>query len=165
MNLKTPLRRLLVLLLCLSMMTGLVLPAFAAPAEGEPAEPVVLTVYEQTEGGEAKVVKTYKPFELAALKTTGTAGYQYWKNGEETILAATEYVTIDSLLTDAGLTFSENDTLQAAAADGFSSRLTYAESQSNKYFFTNGSKTEVPAALALSWSTGKGALEEVAAAA
>ena len=56
MNLKTPLRRLLVLLLCLSMMTGLVLPAFAAPAEGEPAEPVVLTVYEQTEGGEAKVV-------------------------------------------------------------------------------------------------------------
>lgn len=165
MNLKTPLRRLLVLLLCLSMMTGLVLPAFAAPAEGEPAEPVVLTVYEQTEGGEAKVVKTYKSSELAALKTTGTAGYQYWKNGEETILAATEYVTIDSLLTDAGLTFSEDDTLQAAAADGFSSRLTYAESQSNKYFFTNDSKTEVSAALALSWSTGKGALEEVAATA
>ena len=165
MNLKTPLRRLLVLLLCLSMMTGLVLPAFAAPAEGEPAEPVVLTVYEQTEGGEAKAVKTYKPSELAALKTTGTVGYQYWKGGEETILAATEYVTIDSLLTDAGLTFSENDTLQAAAADGFSGKLTYAESQSNKYFFTNDSKAEVPAALALSWSTGKGALEEVAAAA
>lgn len=165
MNLKTPLRRLMVLLLCLSMMTGLVLPAFAAPAGGEPAEPVVLTVYEQTEGGEAKAVKTYMPSELAALKTTGTVGYQYWKNGEETILAATEYVTIDSLLTDAGLTFSENDTLQAAAADGFSSRLTYTESQSNKYFFTNGSKIEVPAALALSWSTGKGALEEVAATA
>ncbi len=90
---------------------GLPLPAFAAPAEGEHAEPVVLTVYEQTEGGEAKVVKSYRPSELAALKTTGTVGYQYWKNGEETILAATEYVTIDSLLTDAGLTFSENDTL------------------------------------------------------
>ena len=165
MRLKTTLCRLLVLLLCLSMMTGLVLPAFAAPADGEPAEPVILTVYEQTEGGEAKVVKTYKSSELAALKTTGTVGYQYWKGGEETILAATEYVTIDSLLTDAGLTFSENDTLQAAAADSFSSRLTYAESQSNKYFFTNDSKTEVPAALALSWSTGKGALEEVAATA
>ncbi len=128
-------------------------------------ERTVLTVYEQTEGGEAKAVKTYKPSELAALKTTGTVGYQYWKGGEETILAATEYVTIDSLLTDAGLSFSENDTVQAAAADGFSSKLTYAESQSNKYFFTNGSKTEVPAALALSWSTGKGALEEVAATA
>ncbi len=128
-------------------------------------ERVVLNVYEQTEGGEAKLVKGYKPSELAALKTESTVGYQYWKGGEETILAATEYVTIDSLLTDAGLTFAEGDTLQAAAADGFSGKLTYAESQTNKYFFTNDSKTEVPAALALNWNTGKGPLEEVAATA
>lgn len=128
-------------------------------------ERVVLNVYEQTEGGEAKLVKGYKPSELAALKTESTVGYQYWKGGEETILAATEYVTIDSLLTDAGLTFAEGDTLQAAAADGFSGKLTYAESQTNKYFFTNDSKTEVPAALALNWNTGKGTLEEVAATA
>lgn len=128
-------------------------------------ERVVLNVYEQTEGGEAKLVKGYKPSELAALKTEGTVGYQYWEGGEETILAATEYVTIDNLLTDAGLTFAEGDTLQAAAADGFSGKLTYAESQTNKYFFTNDSKTEVPAALALNWNAGKGAPEEVAATA
>ena len=128
-------------------------------------ERVVLNVYEQTEGSEAKLVKGYKPSELAALKTEGTVGYQYWKSGEETILAATEYVTIDNLLTDAGLTFAEGDTLQAAAADGFSGKLTYAESLTNKYFFTNDNKTEVPAALALNWNTGKGTLEEVAATA
>lgn len=128
-------------------------------------ERVVLNVYEQAEGGETKLVKGYKPSELAALKTEGTVGYQYWKGGEEAILAATEYVTIDNLLTDAGLTFAEGDTLQAAAADGFSGKLTYAESQTNKYFFTNDSKTEVPAALALNWNAGKGALEEVAATA
>lgn len=39
MNLNTPLRRLLVLLLCLSMMTGLVLPAFAADAASQTPEP------------------------------------------------------------------------------------------------------------------------------
>ena len=40
-------------------------------------ERVVLTVYEQTEGGEAKEVKSYKPSELAALATEGAAGYQF----------------------------------------------------------------------------------------
>ena len=49
-------------------------------------ERVVLTVYEQTEGGEAKEVKSYKPSELAALATEGTAGYQFWKKGETCLL-------------------------------------------------------------------------------
>ena len=64
-------------------------------------ERVVLTVYEQTEGGEAKEVKSYKPSELAALATEGVAGYQFWKGTNAQLVAATEYVTMNDLLTDA----------------------------------------------------------------
>lgn len=88
-------------------------------------ERVVLTVYEQTEGGEAKEVKSYKPSELAALATEGVAGYQFWKVPTPSLLPRTEYVTVNDLLTDAGITFADLDTVTAAAADGFSSELTY----------------------------------------
>ena len=128
-------------------------------------ERVVLTVYEQAEGGEAKEVKSYKPSELAALATEGAAGYQFWKKGEAQLVAATEYVTINDLLTDAGITFSDLDTVTAAAADGFSSELTYADNETYRYYITEDGKTEVPAILALTWASGSGTLEEVAAAA
>ena len=128
-------------------------------------ERVVLNVYEQTEGGEAKLVKGYKPSELAALKTEGTVGYQYWKGGNEMLVAATEYVTMNSLLSDAGITFANGDTLKAAASDGFTGSLTYADSETYKYYVTADGKTEVPAALALTWNSGSGTLEEVAATA
>ena len=128
-------------------------------------ERVVLTVYEQAEGGEAKEVKSYKPSELAALATEGAAGYQFWKKGEAQLVAATDYVTINDLLTDAGITFSDLDTLKAAAADGFSSTLTYAGNETYRYYITEDGKTEVPAILALTWASGSGTLEEVAAAA
>ena len=128
-------------------------------------ERVVLTVYEQTEGGEAKEVKSYKPSELAALATEGVAGYQFWKGTNAQLVAATEYVTVNDLLTDAGITFSDLDTLKAAAADGFSSTLTYADNEAFRYYITEDGKTEVPAILALTWASGSGTLEEVAAAA
>ena len=128
-------------------------------------ERVVLNVYEQTEGGEAKLVKGYKPSELEALKTEGTVGYQFWKSGNEQLVAATEYVTVSSLLEDAGLTFATGDTVKAAAADGFGASLTYADSETYKYYITADGKTEVPAALALTWNSGTGTLEEVAATA
>ena len=128
-------------------------------------ERVVLTVYEQDEGGEAKEVKSYKPSELATLATEGVAGYQFWKGTNAQLVAATEYVTMNDLLTDAGVTFSDLDTLKAAAADGFSSELTYAGSGTYRYYITEDGKTEVPAILALTWASGSGTLEEVAAAA
>lgn len=128
-------------------------------------ERVVLTVYEQDEGGKAKEVKSYKPSELAALATEGAAGYQFWKKGEAQLVAATQYVTMNDLLTDAGVTFSDLDTLKAAAADGFSSELTYADNETYRYYITEDGKTEVPAILALTWASGSGTLEEVAAAA
>ena len=131
----------------------------------KPTEPVVLTVYEQDEGGEAKEVKSYKPSELATLATEGVAGYQFWKGTNAQLVAATEYVTMNDLLTDAGVTFSDLDTLKAAAADGFSSELTYAGNETYRYYITEDGKTEVPAILALTWASGSGTLEEVAAAA
>ena len=159
-------RRAAVLLLCLSMLTGILIPAHAAFSSKEnDTEEAVLTVYEQTEGGEAKEVRSYKPSELAALATEGAAGYQFWKNGEAQLVAATQYVTMNDLLTDAGITFSELDTLTAAAADGFSSKLTWADNETYRYYITEDSKTEVPAILALTWASGSGTLEEVAAAA
>ena len=61
--------------------------------------------------------------------------------------------------------FSDLDTLKAAAADGFSSELTYADNETYRYYITEDGKTEVPATLALTWASGSGTLEEVAAAA
>ena len=66
---------------------------------------------------------------------------------------------------DAGITFADLDTLKAAAADGFSSALTYTDNKACRYYITEDGKTEVPAILALTWASGSGTLEEVAAAA
>ena len=187
-------RRAAVLLLCAAMLTGMLLPAQAAgtddPTKTTPEEPVtgvyntgkrpasraatltgtnpesvVLNVYEQPEGGEAELVKGYKPTALEARRTEGTAGYQFSKGGKEQLVAATEYVTVSSLLEDAGVTFATGDTVKAAAADGFGSSLTYADSETCKYYITADGKTEAPAALALTWGSGSGTLGQVAAAA
>ena len=158
-------RPIAILLLCLSLLSGMLLPALAVASPATTGEAVVLNVYEQTEGGEAKEVKTYTASELAALKTEGAVGYQYWKGGNEMLVAATEYVTMNSLLTDAGIPFANGDTLKAAASDGFTGSLTYADSETYRYYITADGKTEVPAALALTWGSGSGTLEEVAATA
>ncbi len=46
---------------------------------------------------------------------------------------------------------------------GFSSELTYAGNETYRYYITEDGKTEVPAILALTWASGSGTLEEVAA--
>ncbi len=170
--LKQSARRLPVLLLCVSMLTGILLPAHAAGATPafrfgteKPTEPVVLTVYEQYEGETAASVKTYTASELEAISTSNVAGYQYWKGDDEMILAATEYVTIANLLADAGVEFATGDTLRAADPTDFASTLTFEENETYRYFGTESGMVEVPAALALSWNSGSGTLEEVAATA
>lgn len=132
-----------------------------------PAQPegAILTVYEQAAGSDPIAVKRYKPSELAALKTSGAVGYQYWKAGKEMLIAATEYVTISSLLSDAGLTFTAGDTLSAADAKNFTSSLSYEDMESNHFYITESGSIEVPAALALSWNSGSGTVEEIAATA
>ena len=125
----------------------------------------VLTVLEKTEGSDAVTVKSYKIADLAALKTEGTIGYQFWKTGSdvEQTMAATEYVTIENLLADAGVDFAAGDTVSASDPTGFASNLTYEDMGVYKYYCTKDGATEVPAALALSWATGTGDLASVAA--
>ena len=125
----------------------------------------VLTVLEKTEGSDAVTVKSYKVADLDALKTEGTIGYQFWKTGSdvEQTMAATEYVTIENLLADAGVDFAAGDTVTAAAADGFGADLSYEDMGIYKYYCTADGATEVPAALALTWATGTGDLASVAA--
>lgn len=128
-------------------------------------ERVVLTVYEQDEGGEAKEVKSYKPSELAALATEGAAGYQFWKKGEAQLVAATQYVTMNDLLTDAGVTFSDLDTLKAAAARRLQLRADLCRQRDLSLLHHRRRQDRGPAILALTWASGSGTLEEVAAAA
>ena len=125
----------------------------------------VLSVLEKTEGSDAVTVKSYKVADLDALKTEGTIGYQFWKTGSdvEQTMAATEYVTIENLLADAGVDFAAGDTVSAADATGFASDLSYEDMGTYKYYCTADGATEVPAALALSWATGTGDLASVAA--
>lgn len=179
---KSFVRSAVVLLLCVSLFAGILLPVqaianstmedsdtaglFSAGATTkQPSEPTVLTVYEQTEGAEAVGVKTYTAGELDALKTSGTAAYQFWKSGNESIVVATEYVTIASLLSDAGLEFADGDKLVASDPTNFTSTLTYTDSTTYKYYGTESGMNEVPAALALCWGSGTGSVEEVAATA
>ncbi len=128
-----------------------------------PAEAVVLTLYVKQPGEDTAEVKTYTMSQLKALATKGVIGYQHWKNGEEKLVAATEYVTLAALLADAELTFGSCDSITATADDGFASTMTHADSVTGKYYIdSEGEKTEVPAALLLTWNTGAGTLEDVA---
>ena len=79
-------------------------------------------------------------------------------------MAATEYVTLDALLQSAGASFREEMYITAADATGFSAQLSYVDYTSCRYYVTaDGDKIDVPAALALTWASGTGTLEEVAA--
>ena len=128
-----------------------------------PAEAVVLTLYVKQPGEDTAEVKTYTMSQLKALATKGVIGYQHWKNGEEKLVATTEYVTLAALLADAELTFGSCDSITATADDGFASTMTHADSVTGKYYIdSEGEKTEVPAALLLTWNTGAGTLEDVA---
>lgn len=139
-------------------------PTFQYDAES-PVEPVIFNVYTRTESAtEPTLVKGYTMRELQELATSGTtAGYQWWKDGVHRLVAATEYVTIETLLEDADVTFAAGDGIYALDATDYGSYLSYETSQTNKYFITEDAKTEVPAALALRWNSGTGTLEEVAA--
>ena len=149
-------KRILSLLLSLSLAFTL-LGAVGASAE-ETAD-AVLTVYTQTgEFGPKAAAKAYTADELKKLAETRTEGfgYQYFKDGWQAVVS-TEYVTLDALLADAGVTFAEGNVLRFTCTDGEYTKFApaYADIAEGRYFFTD-EKTfeEVPAALALSWSQG-----------
>ena len=73
-------------------------------------------------------------------------------------------MTLDALLQSAGASFREEMYITAADATGFSAQLSYVDYTSCRYYVTaDGDKIDVPAALALTWASGTGTLEEVAA--
>lgn len=63
--------------------------------------------------------------QLAGLSLTGAVGYQYWKKDTENLVAATKYVTLETLLKAAGADFTPGMTVSAADATGFASTLSY----------------------------------------
>ena len=98
----------------------LVCTLFTGVLSAQAADDAVLTVCTRTgEFGPRTTVKTYTAAELKKLAETKADGYgyQYFKNGVQAVVA-TEYVTLDALLADAGVTFAEGSTLRFTCTDG-----------------------------------------------
>lgn len=124
---------------------------------------IILSVYEQSGTGEAKLLKSYSRSDINALFAVddrGVQGYQYWKDGIETLVAVREYVTLEALLKDAGISFAAGDTLLPDAA----ACVTWETMQEKSWFFhTAEEKFAVPVCLAFCYEIGtSGTVEEIA---
>lgn len=144
---------LLVLAMLVTVFAGLAITASAADT--------ALTVYTQAGAdGEKTLAKSYTAEELKKLAETKADGYgyQYFKKGEQDVVV-TEYVTLDTLLTDADVTFADGDSLAFVCDDGPYTKFnpTYKDITEGKYYFKDGKGEEVPAAIALVWGNGAAA--------
>ena len=144
---------LLVLAMLVTVFAGLAITASAADA--------ALTVYTQAGAdGEKTLAKSYTAEELKKLAETKADGYgyQYFKKGEQDVVV-TEYVTLDTLLTDADVSFADGDSLTFVCDDGPYTKFnpTYKDITEGKYSFKDGKGEEVPAAIALVWGNGAAA--------
>ena len=113
LNMKRTLAFLLTVFLLVSMFAGL-----SATVNAE--EPAALEVYTQTGEAEPVLAKAYTHTELGELKETAEGGYSYvyWKGEDAKYVVATELVTLDALLADAGATFAAGDELKFTCSDG-----------------------------------------------
>lgn len=126
----------------------------------------VLTVTIKDAQGNVTGEQRFTARQLGGMASTTVAGYQYWKKGTENLVAATKYVTVDTLLKAVGAEFTPGMTVTAADATGFGSTLSYQDYQDCRWFVDgDGNKSDAPAALALAWNSGEGTLEQVAAGA
>ena len=144
---------LLVLAMLVTVFAGLAITASAADA--------ALTVCTQAGAdGEKTLAKSYTAEELKKLAETKADGYgyQYFKKGEQDVVV-TEYVTLDTLLTDADVSFADGDSLAFVCDDGPYTKFnpTYKDITEGKYSFKDGKGEEVPAAIALVWGMGAAA--------
>jgi hypothetical protein len=124
-------------------------------------EQVELTVYVKNgSGGTAEVGALFSRSQLEALSNTTskpTTGYLYYKNGEWDAVVATQYVTLDNLLANAGISFGSGDSINASAADGFYDSVSYKNIQNYQYYFdpnNNGARSVAPYIIALKHYTG-----------
>jgi hypothetical protein len=163
MMMKKFLSLILVLSLLAALFVGLGVTANAAtqtfPAATSTADPIVLTVCTQA-GKYAKKVtaKTYTKAELTKLAQTAADGnaYEFYKGDAWQAVVATQYVTLDALLADAGVSFTSGSTLGFTCTDGEYTKFapSYSDLMNGKYYFDGTASTEVPAAIALTWGAG-----------
>ncbi len=169
---KTNCKRWLSLFLVLAMVFSLTALVFAEgtenPAQAEAVS--ALEIYTQSgDDGTPVLAKTYSADELAALAETKEDGYGYvyYKGDAANAVAATEYVALDALLTDAGVTFAEGDKLAFVCSDGPYSKGDFSyETMSARG--VDGEGNPVPTAVAISWNNGSladGTVADIAATA
>lgn len=84
----------------------------------------VLTVVLKDSQGNVTGEQSFTARQLGSMASTTVAGYQYWKKGAENLVAATKYVTLDTLLKAAGAGFTPGMTVAAADATCTESGLT-----------------------------------------
>ena len=145
-------------------------PESPAPEADAPEEAsAALTIYAQTGDAEPVLVKAYFAADLEALADTKEDGYGYvyYKGDATNAVVATEYVALDVLLADAGLSYGEGDTLAFTCDDGPYTKgdFTY-ETVSARGVDLEGNP--VPTAIAIAWDTGnlaEGTVAEIAAGA
>lgn len=124
-------------------------------------EEVELTVYVQKGAkGTPTVGALFSRSQLEDLATTNaspTTGYIYYKNDNWDAVVATKYVTLDSLLSDAGISFGSGDSIAATASDDFNDTVSYKNMQQYKYYFdpnNNGAQSVAPYIIALEHRSG-----------
>ena len=135
----------------------------AAHAAPQPAQPVLYraAAYGLSDSSLPTGTAAAAPASLDTQETPvtrNTVGYQFMGMRGWSIMAATEYVTLEDL----GIALEAGDTLVVTASDGASYTISYEDLMANNQFFpnsySNGTKTEdgavtVPAILALTWNT------------
>ncbi|MGM9608104.1 MAG: S-layer homology domain-containing protein [Oscillospiraceae bacterium] len=161
----------LVLTLLFSLLTGFSLTAYAAGddlAVGTTASNAALEVYTQAgDNGTPALAKSYTADDLAALAETKADGYGYvyYKGDVANVVAVTEYVALDALLSDAGVTFAEGDKLSFICSDGPYTKGDFSyENIAARGVDADGSP--VPTAVAISYELGNladGTVAEIAA--
>ena len=126
-------------------------------------EIVALEIYTQAgKGAPEKLAKAYTGTALKAMmETVDGAAYVYYKKDAANAVVATQYVTLDALLTDAGVTFGEGDNLSFLCSDGPYSKGDFSyETLSTRGVDAEGNA--VPTAIALNWA--QGSLDEASVA-
>ena len=123
-------------------------------------EPIELTItIKGCDGND--VTKGFTKSDLLDLAEEGQIVYQYWPpvgmGGGANAIVGTKYITIEKLLSALGVdTFGTGDTLTVIPTDNKNLSVNKTELDTCKYYFdAEGVQNEVPAALLLSWNSGK----------
>ncbi len=136
--------------------TGVTIPA------DKTREVITFTI---KESGKEDQVKTYTAEEFDALKTTDhPVGYMFGFKSK-TIMAATEYVTLEDVMKDLGVSYSSLDQIKVVCS-GSTSDISGDDLRACKWYYdADGNRYEAPATFAITYSSLTGTLEEVAAVA